>query len=38
MLGRLVLDSDLDAFSQYPSLGSFATPAAQLIAETREVA
>ena len=38
MLGHLVLDSDLDAFSQYPSLGSFTTPAAQLIVETREVA
>ena len=33
--GRLVVDSDLDAFSQYPSHGSFATPVARLIAETR---
>lgn len=34
----LVMDSDLDAFSQYPSHGSFATPASRLIAETRGVA
>jgi len=33
--GRLVMDSGLDAFSQYPSHGSFATPATRLIAETR---
>lgn len=38
MPGRLVTDSDLDAFSQYPSHGSFATPATRLIAETRGVA
>lgn len=31
----LAMDSGLDAFSQYPSHGSFATPVARLIAETR---
>ena len=31
-------DSDLDAFSQYPSHGSLAAPVAQLTAETRGVA
>jgi len=36
--GHLVLDSGLDAFSQYPSHGSFATPASRLIAETRGAA
>ena len=30
----LVMDSDLDAFSQYPSHDSIATPVARLIAET----
>jgi hypothetical protein len=38
MPGRLVVDSDLDAFSQYPSHGSLATPADRLIAETRGAA
>ena len=38
MPGRLVTDSGLDAFSQYPSQGSIATPATRLIAETRAVA
>lgn len=38
MPGRLVTDSDLDAFSQYPSHGSFATLVARPIAETRGVA
>ena len=36
--GRLVVDSGLDAFSQYPSHDSFATPATRLIAETRGAA
>ena len=35
--GGLVKDSDLEASSQYPSLGSFATPVSRLIAETRGV-
>ena len=35
---RLVTDSGLDASSQYPSHGSFTTPVARLIAETRGVA
>ena len=34
---RLVTDSGLDAFSQYPSLGSLAAPATRLTAETRAV-
>ena len=38
MPGRLVLDSGLDAFSQYPSHGSLATPVIRLIAETRGAA
>lgn len=38
MPGDLAMDSDLDASSQYPSHGGFATPAARLIAETRGVA
>ena len=33
----LVPDSGLDASSQYPSLGSFTTPAARLMVETRGV-
>ena len=33
--GHLVVDSDLDAFSQYPSLDSIATPVYRLIADTR---
>lgn len=33
----LVMDSDLDAFSQYPSLGSVATPVDRLTAETSGV-
>ena len=33
----LVSDSGLDASSQYPSLGSFTTPAARLMVETRGV-
>lgn len=34
----LVMDSDLDASSQYPSPDGLATPETQLIAETNEVA
>ena len=37
MLVGLVPDSGLDASSQYPSLGSFTTPAARLMVETRGV-
>ena len=33
----LVPDSGLDASSQYPSLGSFTTPVARLMVETRGV-
>ncbi len=36
--GRLVTDSGLDAFSQYPSHGSLAAPATRLTAETRGAA
>lgn len=36
--GRLATDSGLDAFSQYPSRGSFATPAVRLTAETSAAA
>ena len=36
--GRPVADSGLDAFSQYPSHGGFATPVARPIAETGGVA
>ena len=38
MPGRLVVDSGLDASSQYPSHDSLATPVNQLIAETRGAA
>ena len=34
---RLAMDSDLDAFSRYPSLGSLVTAGSRLITETREV-
>jgi len=36
--GHLVVDSDLDAFSQYPSHDSIATPVYRLIADTRGAA
>lgn len=34
----LAMDSGLDAFSQYPSLGSFTAPASRLTVEARAVA